>query len=66
MLLVYPYSYFGSVEMLSSLGPPSVLQYPGPSIGIDFLPIARLPAEPQPASETYVFVTDILSVGVVS
>jgi hypothetical protein len=65
-LLVFPCSCSGSTEMLNSSNPPSILRWLGPSASTSSLPVARLPAEPLPASETFFFVRDILSVGVVS
>jgi hypothetical protein len=65
-LLVCPYSYSGSTEMLYSSNPPSIPQYLGPSAGTGSLLVARLPAEPLPALETFVVIRDILDVGVVS
>jgi hypothetical protein len=38
----------------------------GPSIDIGFLPIAGMPVEPLPASETFVVAMDILRVVVVN
>jgi hypothetical protein len=38
----------------------------GLSVGIGFLPIARMPVEPLPMFEIYVVVKGILSVGVVN
>jgi hypothetical protein len=52
--------------MLSSLGPPLVLRYLGLFAGTNSLPIAKLPAEPLPASKTYIVVMDNLSVEVLS
>ena len=65
-LLVFPYSYSGLVEMLSSSSPPSTLRSLGPSVDTSFLPIARLPTEPLTASRNFVVAMDILSVGAVN
>jgi hypothetical protein len=48
--------------MLSSSNPPSSLRWLDPSIDIGFLPVAGLPTEPLPVSETYVVAMGILSV----
>jgi hypothetical protein len=65
-LFVYPYSYSGRAEMLIFLDPPSVIPSLGSSVDTSFLPIARMPVEPLPASRTSVVAMDILSVGVVN
>jgi hypothetical protein len=65
-LLIYPYSYFDLAETLSSSYPPLVLRWLGMSTGTGSLPVARLPAELLPASETSVVAVDTLSVGVVN
>jgi hypothetical protein len=48
--------------MLSSSNPPLVLQWLDLSVDTGFLPVVGLPAEPIPASETFVVAMGISSV----
>jgi hypothetical protein len=65
-LLICPYFCSGLAETLSSSYLPSAPRWMDLSSDIGFLPVAGLPAEPLPASETYVVAVDILSVVIVN
>jgi hypothetical protein len=61
-LLVCPYFCSGLVGTLSYLNPPSSLRWLDLYSNIGFLPVAGMPAEPLPMSETSIVVVDISSV----
>jgi hypothetical protein len=65
-LLVCPYFCSGLAGMLSSSDPPSTLRWLDLSSDIGFLPVAGLPTEPLPMSETSVVAVDISSVVIVN